>query len=495
MNEQAMKFRIGVFVLAALLLLAVLITLFGSFPRVLTRGNEYVVRFPQAPGVGPGTPVRRSGVRVGEVRRIDLDDETGEVRAVILVERPHTIRKNEVPTIVHGLLGGDVSIDFLPRRPDPDADRGPVEAGAELAGVPQPTFTNLLTQAGDVLPTTQETLNDIRKSVQRFEKLAPLMEETLKEYRDLGKATKEMVPDLKKTNDEVRELAKAVRETVPEVKKTTVAVGELAQTAKETFPELKKTNDEVRKAATEVGELAKATRESIPDLKKTNTEIQATLITWQKVGERVKLLVETNEKKIEETVDSLNRTLRRVGNVLNDENQANLNLILRNVREGTQNLKSLSQNTEEFVKEGQKTMRRVGDAVGKTDEVLGNLQQATKPLAERGGSVVKNLDESTARLNEVLADVQALFKALDKSDGTLKRFLTDPSLYNRLDEIVCGVGRLMPRVDRALRDVEVFADKIARHPESLGVGGAVRPSAGLKESPSQPVQWGKPAGH
>ena len=29
-----------------------------------------------------------------------------------------------------------------------------------------------------------------------------------------------------------------------------------------------------------------------------------------------------------------------------------------------------------------------------------------------------------------------------------------------------------------------FADKIARHPESLGIGGVVSPSSGLKEAPS-----------
>jgi phospholipid/cholesterol/gamma-HCH transport system substrate-binding protein len=33
-----------------------------------------------------------------------------------------------------------------------------------------------------------------------------------------------------------------------------------------------------------------------------------------------------------------------------------------------------------------------------------------------------------------------------------------------------------------LRDVKEFSDKIARHPEILGVGGAVKPSNGLKDS-------------
>ena len=46
-----------------------------------------------------------------------------------------------------------------------------------------------------MVPTTQETLNDIRKSMQRIEKLAarwekatPLAEDTMREYRDLARS-------------------------------------------------------------------------------------------------------------------------------------------------------------------------------------------------------------------------------------------------------------------------------------------------------------------
>ena len=53
-------------------------------------------------------------------------------------------------------------------------------------------------------------------------------------------------------------------------------------------------------------------------------------------------------------------------------------------------------------------------------------------------------------------------------------------VYNHLDEAACLMTRLLPRVDRALQDLEVFADKIARHPEALGLGGVVRPGVGLK---------------
>jgi phospholipid/cholesterol/gamma-HCH transport system substrate-binding protein len=478
MNEQALRFRIGVFVLASLLLLAVLITLFGSFPRLFVRSNEYTVLFDDAPGVEQGTPVRRSGVRVGEVKRVALDNETGKVHVLIVIDHQYTLRHSDRPTLVHGLLGGDTSIDFVPARGDAEnVDNSPVPPGSELAGARQPTVNTLLAEAQDVLPTTQEALNDIRKAVQRYEKMAPLMEETAREYRDLAKATREMVPELRKTNDEVREMAKATRTAVPRIEKAATEIGDLAHSTNDFIPELRKTNDEVRelakasreiapevkKTTVEVGELAKAARETIPDLKKTNDQAQAALITWQKTGERAKLILDRNEDKINDSIDTFNDNLKRVGNVLSDENQRNLTAAIKNLRAGTDNLPSLSK---------------------KADELVGTLQQATKPLAERGPAIAKNLDDSTARLNAVLADVQELLKAIDRGDGTLKKLLTDPSLYNNLNEAACIVTKLLPKLEPILRNVNVFTDKIARHPESLGIRGAISPGSGLKESPT-----------
>jgi phospholipid/cholesterol/gamma-HCH transport system substrate-binding protein len=446
MNDQALRFRIGVFVLASLLLLAVLITLFGSFPRLFVRSHEYTVRFADAPGVESGTPVRRSGVRVGEVKHVTLDDETGEVRVQIMIERQYTLRRNEQPTLVHGLLGGDTSIDFVPvRAAGEQADRSPVPPGSELVGAREPTVNTLLAGAAEVLPTTQEALNDIRKSAQRYERMAPLIEETTREYRDLARATREAVPELRRTNEEIRELVRASRETVP-------------------------------------------------DVRKTNDQLQATLITWQKAGERAKLILDRNEDKINESLDNLNESLKRANNVLSDENQRNLTAALRNIRTGTDNLPAISKNTDELLRESQKTVRKINDSLSKADEVMGNMQQATKPFADRSNSIAKNLDESTARLNTVLTDLQELFKAIDRGDGTLKKIINDPALYNHLDEAACILTRLLPKLEPILRDVNVFTDKIARHPESLGVRGAISPSGGLKESPTQlPLPaWSKP---
>ena len=60
-------------------------------------------------------------------------------------------------------------------------------------------------------------------------------------------------------------------------------------------------------------------------------------------------------------------------------------------------------------------------------------------------------------------------------------------MYQNLDAAAGSLARVMARSEKIARDLEVFADKVARRPELIGVGGALRPSAGLKESPFAPV--------
>src|SRR5262249_34542292 len=100
MNDQAIRFRIGIFVLGTLLLLAVLIVLFNGFPTFFRSADSYTVTFNHAPGVSPGTPVRRSGVKIGEVRKVHLDNDTGKVQVQIDVEPSHTLRQSDQATLV-----------------------------------------------------------------------------------------------------------------------------------------------------------------------------------------------------------------------------------------------------------------------------------------------------------------------------------------------------------------------------------------------------------
>ena len=85
MNERVMQFRIGMFVIVAGLVLTMMIIWFGESPSLL-RDHVYIkARFAEAPGVAEGTPVRKSGIRIGQVSSIQFDeDRPGQPEGVIV---------------------------------------------------------------------------------------------------------------------------------------------------------------------------------------------------------------------------------------------------------------------------------------------------------------------------------------------------------------------------------------------------------------------------
>jgi phospholipid/cholesterol/gamma-HCH transport system substrate-binding protein len=487
MTERGMRIWIGVFVLGSLLLLGVLIILFGSAPNLFKRTRQYTVRFNVATGLNPGSPVRRSGVRIGEVKSVDLDEEEGDVRVTLAIDPRYTIRKSEQPVLSTGLLGNDSSIDFVskpkPEVGQPPLDRSPVEADEVMKGTRQASVSTVLNQASGVVPAAQEALNDVRKSMQRIEKAIPLFEQTLDEFQKLAQAGREWIPEARQVTRELNELTKDVRKAVPNVTRTADEVSDLAQDLRKALPGFTKTSDEIR-------ELAKSAREVVPEIRKLSDDAGAALRSWQRVGERLDVLIASNADRVTKVLDNLNDALTRVASALSDSNQTNIAEILRNVRLGSANLDSISRNVDDITREGRTSVRRLNTTLSQTEltmktlqNALNDFQGATNSQGGRIGSIVKNLDESMDKLNRVMDDIRQVVRVIGQSDGTLNRFITDPSLYNNLDQAVALIPKIMPRLERIVKDFEVFANKLAAHPELLGIRGAIHPDAGLTTPP------------
>jgi phospholipid/cholesterol/gamma-HCH transport system substrate-binding protein len=289
----------------------------------------------------------------------------------------------------------------------------------------------------------------------------------MREYRDLGRQAREALPEVRRTNEEVRRLAEDVRATMPE---------------------LRRTNESIRK-------LADSANAAVPDLRKGVDDAAATARVWTRVGERVNLLLETNQERITKIAENLNESLVRINEVLSEANRQNLSSIIEKTRIASERFPNISRNVDDVTTEGRTTVRRLNDTLVRLDTTLTDLQKVTRPLGERGPAITQNLDESMAKLNVTLGDVRALMRVLDQGDGTLRRILTDPALYQNLDAAACQLAKMMPRLDRILHDFEIFADKLARHPEALGVRGAIKPSNGLKSPPTPPYHPGFPPGH
>jgi phospholipid/cholesterol/gamma-HCH transport system substrate-binding protein len=435
MNEQAIRFRFGIFVLASLILLAVLVILFGGFPNYFKRSETFTIEFANAQGITPGTPVRRSGVRIGEVRSLVLDNDTGKVKVEITVDDKYHLRKGDRPTLVQGLLGGDASIAFLPPDDVKQPDATPVPSGAVLQGVNPPDAGTLMQKTAELIQPAQEAVIEIRNVFQGINKMTPVVEETLKDFREIGKMSRLVGPDLQKTSEEIRLLSKT-------------------------------------------------TRELMPDLKKTNDELQVAVRTWGRVGERTEVLLKTNEEKINKSVERTDEALKRINTLLSDENQKYVQDTLKNVRNSSMQLEGIAKETNELIKDGRGSVKQLNQTLKHADEAISDFQKAIKPFNDPGTGMFKNFGDSADNLNKTLKDLREIMQVVARSDGTVQRLLTDPALYNNLNDSAIMATKILPRLDRVLRDVEIFSDKIARHPELLGVRGAIVPSIGLKESPS-----------
>ena len=126
------------------------------------------------------------------------------------------------------------------------------------------------------------------------------------------------------------------------------------------------------------------------------------------------------------------------------------------------------------------TVQGIGATVDTADRNLRNLEGLTKPLGERGEGMVAQVNQTIGRLDEVLQQAAAFTRALNESQGTLGKLVRDPKVYDDLAQAAANVNRLTKELRPIVDDVRVFTDKIARHPEQLGVKGALDRRAGLK---------------
>jgi phospholipid/cholesterol/gamma-HCH transport system substrate-binding protein len=118
MDEQRYRFGVGVLVVSSMVIGVLLIMFFGASPNFLSRRYQVTVNFPAAPGVGIDTPVRKNGVTVGRVTRVNLLPDDRGVDLVLEMDTRIQIRQGETARIGNGsLITGDAVVEFVPPSP------------------------------------------------------------------------------------------------------------------------------------------------------------------------------------------------------------------------------------------------------------------------------------------------------------------------------------------------------------------------------------------
>ncbi len=193
MNERVMQFRIGMFVIVAGLVLAMMIVWFGESPS-LFRDHVFIkVRYQDAPGVSEGVPVRKSGIRIGEVAAIDFDAREKQPDGVLVtlsLERKFKLKAGSVPRLSRSLIG-DIAIDILPGEGPGDLKTGTSPANAPIIeGAVTPDPSKALAAATVAFEKAGNTLKSIELAatgIAKMTKSAENIDEFLDTWQTTGK--------------------------------------------------------------------------------------------------------------------------------------------------------------------------------------------------------------------------------------------------------------------------------------------------------------------
>jgi len=230
MNERVMQFRLGMFVIVAGLVLTMLIVWFGESPTLL-RDQVYVkVRYPQAPGVIEGVPVRKSGIRIGEVIAIvfdDRDDKPDGVIVTLALEGRYKLRSGSAPRINRSLIG-DVTIDMQPGSGSEPliTSKSPAEAPVVEGEVsPDPSkaleaATVAFEEAGDTLKMIREAATGVAKLSKYADQADDFLATWLRTGHDVSRAANSIESVIKANEEQVRPAIASLREVTRKLDET-----------------------------------------------------------------------------------------------------------------------------------------------------------------------------------------------------------------------------------------------------------------------------------
>lgn len=211
------------------------------------------------------------------------------------------------------------------------------------------------------------------------------------------------------------------------------------------------------------------------------TAIESASAEWQRVGSNVNGLIGSRQGELEKIIVRTAESLHKFSLAMESftESAYQANQILGDPA-NQENLRKTLESVPRMVDETRATIAAVRGAVGKAEENLANLASATAPLAKRSESMAIRLDATLVHVESLTEELSILAQLANDKNGTIRSLAEDASLYRNLNQSAETLSVLMGNLQPIMRDLRIFSDRIARHPEIMGVGGAISGSDGTK---------------
>lgn len=229
---------------------------------------------------------------------------------------------------------------------------------------------------------------------------------------------------------------------------------------------------------------------------KTLTALTETSREWEKVASNMNKLVETKEGQIDDviertatslatfqrTMENASVSLAQAGKTLTTatDTLSNVNMLVsdpqlqKDIRRTVAALPAIAEETQQTIVTARTTIQEVS-------QNLNTINAAAAPLADQSDLMARKLSGSLIQLESLLTEMNHFSQLLNREDGSLQQLASDPTLYQNLNRSTASLNALLTNLQPVINDAKIFADRIARHPEILGVSGVMKGSSGIKE--------------
>lgn len=358
MDERVLRFRVGVVVVASAIVTVVLVMLFGAWPTMLQPQFTLHIRFPEAPGITVDTPVRKSGVLIGRVSRVELLDEGG-VLVSTNINRNFTLRRNETCRIGTGSLLGDAVLEFVPASYEQLLARFDINRNGRLDPEEEKLALEPLTD-GDFISDGIVAANPLRVLVNLEQNISTAFASIQRAGDEVAQVARSVNTAMDRTEGAVPRLLEKTERALDGLSDTMRAVHNLLGD--------EQLNAELRQSLREMPKFIQETRETL-------AVARSTMDSFQQVSERANV----NLENLEQFTGPLGQRA--------DELYGEIQRSAVELRRALTNISQFS----ESLRDGQGTIGRLVN----DDELYVSIAQ-----------VVANAEEVTRRLRPIVEDVR-----------------------------------------------------------------------------------------
>ncbi|HEX4959055.1 MAG TPA: MlaD family protein [Lacibacter sp.] len=153
--------------------------------------------------------------------------------------------------------------------------------------------------------------------------------------------------------------------------------------------------------------------------------------------------------KLNDVADSVKVVMGNVNKLMDDQNKANLKLIIANLKTTSENLAAMLNSKEGDLA---KTLHNVELFTANLNENNENLNKTIENFKNTSQKLSElELKETVAGLTHTVNQLQTVLEKINKGDGSLGLLLNDKKLYNNLENTV--------------RSVNILIDDLKTHPK------------------------------